>query len=650
MVDPIRSERHPAELGIDAGYHDVFGNWRAPTDASLSALRAVMGLDAGELPPAPSTAIVVPGPAGGLVDARSGASPTIAPGSTLLLEDGTEIDVTGAARGPSGSLPGDLPIGHHRLFGDDGLERPFMVSPGRCHLPGDLRIWGLTAQLYAARSSRSWGMGDLGDLGRLVGWATARGARIIGLNPLHAPTPSANPPNSPYSPSSRRWRDPSIIAIEAVPGFAGLTDAAERRAEALRLLEADTIDRAAVWSAKRSALELLWIRFREASDPAFDRYLAEHGHPLMLWGAFCTIADERQRAGLSASWQTWPFDVRRPDAPGVRRVLLDRPDEVRFWCWLQWLAAEQLATAGSDDVVLTDMAVGFAADGFDAWDWQDLIAEGVRIGAPPDLLGPDGQDWGLPPLVPWKLEQVGYKALADTLRAVFDGSLGVRIDHVMGLFRLFWLPPGGSGADGAYVRFRGDDLVHVLAIESARAGGIVVGEDLGTVEAGVREKLAAAGVLSTRLLWFEDDRPADWPAQAQAAVTTHDLPTVAGIWSGTDLDDLRSAGVSTPPDGDEMFRHRLRVAAAADDGADVELVAVEAHRAIAGSPSMIATAALDDLVGARHRPNVPGTIDEHPNWRIPLPVLVDDLDGHSLAESIAEAMGGSRRPSDHVSD
>lgn len=666
-VDQRRPLPEPAAFGIDAGYQDVFGTWREPSPESLGLIHESMGLEAGEVPP-PSRTIVIDrrslvGPsngdgdpdAGGDLTERLAAEGVLAPGNVIRLEDGTEVgvdlDLAGhTSSGRAASDPADrwrgalaeLPVGHHSLVSPEGEVRPLLVSPGKCHLPVDLRIWGVTAQLYAARSSRSWGIGDIGDLARLVDWAAERGGAMVGLNPLHAPTPSPSPPNSPYSPSSRRWRDPSTISVEQVPGFSDLPDADERAASGRQLNDLSTIDRAAVWAAKRSALEALWERFRSVVDPDFERYLAEHGDSLARWGAFCTVADDAARAGGTVDWRRWVDGLRRPDGSGIAGVLRNRGDDLRFWCWLQWLAERQLVDARSDEVVLTDLAVGFAPDGFDAWEWQDLTAPGVRIGAPPDLLGPDGQDWGLPPLVPWKLAAAGYRPFAQTVAAAMRHSLGVRIDHVMGLFRLFWLPPGLSGADGAYVRFNGHDLLHVLAIESARAGAMVVGEDLGTVEAGVRETLAAAGVLSTRLLWFEDDPTSHWPSQAQAAVTTHDLPTITGVWTGADLADLRVAGVPLPADGDEQFRHRLRVAGSCDDGADLDHVLVEAHRAVASSPCMVATAALDDLVGAPRRPNVPGTIDQHPNWRIPLPVTLDDLPGHPVAESIATVMAETR--------
>ncbi len=634
--------REPASTdltGVETRHVDGFGHPCTPTAGVVAALHAAMGLAPGAAPPHPGALVVTPD------DPR----PLVPAGSTLVLEDATELQLPG---GPGAEvevpLPSDLPVGYHRLVGADGLERALLVSPGRCHLPSPLRTWGVTAQLYAARGRSSWGIGDLHDLGTLLAWAEGRGAGLVGLNPLHAPTPGADPPDSPYSPSTRRWHDPLLIALDDVPGFSDLPDATERRAAGQALDRATgpggepVIDRAPVWAAKRDALEAVWAHVRGREHPDFALFLADGGEGLHRWGTFCAIADQAEYDGRSTAWPSWPEELRRPGSAAVARVAHEQPDRVRFWCWLQWLVDRQLEAAGADRLVLNDLAVGFAADGFDAWEWQDLVATGVRIGAPPDPLGRDGQDWGLPPFVPWRLSAAGYQPLVETVRAAFRHARGLRVDHVMGLFRLYWIPPATDAGHGAYVRFAHHDLLHVLAIESTRAGGLVVGEDLGTVEPGVRQVLADAGVLSTRLLWFEDEPPAHWPHQAMAAITTHDLPTVAGVWSGVDLADLHAAGVTVPPDGDADFRHRLRVAASAPDETPVDDVLVAAYRAVASGPSVVATAALDDLTGARHRPNVPGTIDQHPNWRIPLPVAVEDLNGHPLAEAVAAAMGQTR--------
>jgi 4-alpha-glucanotransferase len=615
--------------GIQPGYTDVWGTWKTPDPEVARRLRLAMGAETGDPDEAPPSGVPLR-----IVRPGEGATVDLPGPATVHLEDGTLVPLR------DGSLPPDLPLGYHRIEADAGRSDPhvehLIVAPPSAHLDPALRIWGLTAQLYAARSHGSWGMGDLGDLGQLIEWATERGAGMIGLNPLHASANVGPPANSPYSPSSRRWRDPIYLDVREI-ARRSLGAGAGAVAEAGAALNAgDRIDRAATWELKRSVLEAAWAQ--GVTDAAFDRYRAERGAALTLWGTYCALAERH-----GASWPTWPDEVRHPSRPAVQRFAREHPDRVAFWSWLQFLVEEQFRASGSADVVVTDLAVGFAPDGFDAWEWQDLLAPGCRIGAPPDLLGPDGQDWGLPPFVPRKLRDVGYQPWAETLRANLRHSRGLRVDHVMGLLRLLWIPPGMTAADGAYVGWHGSEMLDIVALESHRAGAFVVGEDLGTVDPTIQGLLRERGLLSTRLLWFEDAAPHDWPHQAMAAITTHDLPTVAGVWTGVDLADQRAAGVTIPSDGDEAFRHRLRVAAHRPDDAAVDDVVVESYRRLAEAPCMVVTAALDDLLGAEHRPNVPGTIDEHPNWRIPLPVPLDDLAATPLADRIVEAIGSDRR-------
>ncbi|HRW37221.1 MAG: 4-alpha-glucanotransferase [Acidimicrobiales bacterium] len=617
--------------GIQAGYHDVWGGWKEPGPEVTTALRRAMG--AAEDDPAatpPDGPRFLTAPAG-----RTQEVGVDEPG-WLTLEDGTQVHVRH-------HLPAELPLGVHRFEGERGRSAPnvahVLVRPGTAARPPSGRRWGITAQLYAARSRASWGVGDLGDLARLARWARAQGASTIGLNPLHAPSPGGPPPNSPYSPSTRRWHDPLYLDVPALlaadPGAADeLGERPEATAARLRL---PRIDRGASWAAKRDALEVLWARQRSRRPAGLDAYEAEHGAALRLWATYGALAEQH-----GPSWHRWPAALQRATTPEVGRFADDHADRVAFWSWVQWLVDEQLAASGAAELVVTDLAVGFAPDGFDAWQWQDLLAPGCRIGAPPDLLGPDGQDWGLPPFVPWKLRAVGYRPLLDTLHANLRHTAGLRIDHVMGLLRLFWIPPDHGATEGAYVAWPGTELVDLVATASAQAGSFVVGEDLGTVEPGVRELLRDRGLLSTRLLWFEDEPPDAWPEQAMAAITTHDLPTIAGVWTGVDLAGQRAAGVTVPADGDEAFRDRLRRAASCDDAAPVDEVAVGAHARLAQAPSVLATAALDDLVGAEHRPNVPGTIDEHPNWRIPLPVPLDELAELPLARRIADSLRSAR--------
>jgi 4-alpha-glucanotransferase len=293
---------------------------------------------------------------------------------------------------------------------------------------------------------------------------------------------------------------------------------------------------------------------------------------------------------------------------------------------VQWLLDEQLATAGADIALLGDLAVGFDPGGADAWVWQDVVAHGVRVGAPPDAFNAFGQDWGLPPFVPWRLRAVGYEPLVQTVRAALEHCGALRIDHVMGLFRLFWIPDGAQPSDGTYVGFPGSELLDIVALESARAGAVIVGEDLGTVEDEVRAELAERAVLSYRLVWFESEPPEEFPEQALAAVTTHDLPTVAGAWSGSD------------EHADDEQRARLLEVTDLPPTAQVSDVVVAAHARLARAPSMVVTATLDDALCVEERPNLPGTTTERPNWSLALPKDLEDIVDDPVVARVADAL------------
>src|SRR5581483_12268989 len=444
------------------------------------------------------------------------------------LEDGTALTVRER-------LPPDLPLGYHRLQPLDGGEPTrLIVAPERCFLPPALRTWGWAVQLYALRSGASWGIGDLADLRRLARWSRdGAGAGMLLVSPLHAAAPLLPQQPSPYFPSSRRFHNPLYLRVEEAPGAAEADLDLHALATAGRALNAARrIDRDAVYRLKREALELLWRRFRD--DGAFARYRAEQGVGLEQFATFQALA-ERQGGG----WHAWPEPLRRPDGAAVARFAREQAERVGFHAWLQWLLDQQLARAGAELPLLQDLPIGVDPDGADAWAWQDVLALDASVGAPPDFYNRQGQDWGLPPFVPRALRAAGYEPFIESIRATLRHAGGLRIDHVMGLFRLFWIPRGMEPSRGTYVRYPSEELLAILALESQRAGAFVVGEDLGTVEEGVRERLAALAILSYRLLWFEADPPAAFPRQALAAITTHDLPTIAGLWSGADLRHLR---------------------------------------------------------------------------------------------------------------
>jgi 4-alpha-glucanotransferase len=593
--------------GIEPGWEDVHGDWHDAADATRSALRVAMGglPDLDDPPPRTRPVWFV----------TAGDSPAVERPCDLVLEDGTAVAATR-------TLPPNLPLGYHDLHPDDGgTVTRLIVVPERCH-PAPVKAWGWAAQLYAARSRASWGVGDLADLATLGRWAAADGASFLAVSPLHAPLPIDHQEPSPYFASSRRWRSPLLVRVEDVAGFDPDDPTLAAAAAAGRALAADRrIDRDRVWALKRAALDHLATTTPALAEPAFTSWRRAEGRPLARYAAFCALAEH-----YGTGWRSWPAEHRRPDAPGVTRFVAKHAERVTVHAWHQWLVESQLAVAVDQGVaVIHDLAIGCDPAGADAWLWQDCLADGVRVGAPPDEFSAGGQDWGLPPFVPWKLRAAGYEPLAAVLRAALAHGGGLRVDHVMGLFRLFWIPDGAVAADGGYVRYPGTELLDVLALESVRAGAFVVGEDLGTVEEVVREQLAARDVLSYRLAWFEPGPPTSYPERAFAAVTTHDLPTVAGVWTSVD------------PDADRV---RPRLEALVDEPGDASVpdVVVRLHRRLADAPSRLVSATLDDALAVPERPNVPGSGERAENWNLALPVPIDDLAEHPLVAAVADAL------------
>jgi 4-alpha-glucanotransferase len=581
-----------------------------------------------------------PSPTGGpLVHRRGQPLPAIAGATELTLEDGTLLRVDGA-------LPPDLPLGYHELRPLDG--RPavrLIVAPAACHLPAGLRTWGWAVQLYALRSRGSWGIGDLADLRQLADWsASALGAGAVVLNPLHAVLPLASQEESPYFPSSRRYRNPLYLRIEEVPGAMEAGPDMERLASEGRALAAERrIDRDAVFRHKMRALELLWAR-GVTGGPGLARYRAREGRGLEEFATFCALA-ERHGSG----WRRWPAEHQHPASPAVARFATEHAGRVAFHAWLQWLLDEQLARAGWALRLVTDLAIGFDGEGADAWAWQDVLARNVTVGAPPDDFALEGQDWGLPPFVPHRLRLEGYRPFVETVRAGLRHAGGMRVDHVMGLFRLYWVPGGATARYGAYVRYPTDDLLAILALESERAGALVIGEDLGTVAPGVRERLHAERILSTRVLWFEPGPPAAYPALSLAAVTTHDLPTVRGLWTGSDLAEQEAVGTQPNAAATEALRVHVRDLTRLPGDAAPEAVALAIHQRLAEAPSVLVAATLEDALGVAERPNLPGTTRERrANWSLALPRTLEEIEAdprlRALAAILRRPSGGSAEP------
>lgn len=609
----------PRRWGISEGYWDVSGNWRVSPAATIDAILTEMGAGGRGEPPQP-----------GVLTVRLDRAFEGLPPGRILLEDGGEM-ANGDDR---------IPPGYHTLERPDGSSVALIASPGACPLPGS-RQWGFAAQLYGVRSARSWGIGDFDDLGSLAEWSTGLGAGLVVVNPLHATAPTPVQEASPYSPGSRCFLNPIYLAVDRVAGSAELADVS-RLANAGRALNREPlVDRDRVWALKAEAL---WSIFKaspasRAGDPTFESFRAERGVTLERFATYSALAEIH-----GSAWQEWPVALRHPDGAGVTEFArsADGASRVAFHAWLQWLAERQLEEAGrfGEDAlgVVQDLAVGVDRDGADGWMWQDVFALGMDIGAPPDEFNTRGQNWALPPFDPWRLRACAYQPWIESLRGVLRHAGGVRVDHVMGLFRLFWIPAGSEPSDGAYVRYPSAEMLDILALEAYRAGAVVVGEDLGTVEDEVRAELYERQVLSYRVWWFESQRTGAWPERALGAITTHDLPTVAGVLDGSDLEAQRECGMNPSVDSAERLRHRLLdwTESNPDDGAP--LVIERAYRDLAEAPCLLLVASLEDSLAVTERPNMPGTTDEWPNWRRALPVSIEAIEHEELPRRVASGL------------
>lgn len=583
------------------------------------------------------------------VATRLDGRPQPLPGAALLVaEDGERIDVRD-------ELPGDLKPGWYRVHTRDGQEATLVAAPPR--VPPSPVTWGWMLQLYALRSAHSWGIGDLGDLRAFVDWtATRHGAGAVLLNPLHAPGPTHPVQPSPYTPSSRRFANPLALRIEDIDAYRRADPDTRAEIDALRVsATTPRIDHDLVWAAKRGALELLW-RADGRPDP-LDGPSASGG--LRDWATYCALAERH-----GGRWSRWPEglrDVAGPDVANARRELAPR---LAFHAWVQQQCAEQLGAvraaardAGMPLGILHDLAVGVDADGADAWALSDVLASGVSVGAPPDNFTPRGQDWGLPPWRPDRLADTGYAALRDMLRAVLSHADGLRIDHVAGLWRLWWIPPGDGPDRGTYVHYDADTMLAVLALEAHRAGATVVGEDLGTVEPEVTEALAGNEMLGCAVAWFTRDLeapgepllpPQRWPSRAAATLSTHDLPTAAGFLRGEHvrvraelelLDDVPAEKATADRERAEWLALLRSEGLPPDDGseADEQDIIVAMHRLLAATPSRLKLISPYDVIGDVRQPNLPGTVDEYPNWRLPLPLTLEELQADPRVAAITAA-------------
>lgn len=561
------------------------------------------------------------------------------------------------------AVPTDLPLGYHRLHAssdDAHVTGTLIVTPAWVGLPdaaAEGRSWGFAAQLYSVRSRGSWGVGDLADLGTLAEWSGGLGADYVLVNPLHAAEPLPHLEPSPYLPSSRRFFNPLYLRVEDIPEAAGLVlDEGPRG-----LGGQDAIDRDASWATKRAALlEVHAVPRTPERQAAYDDFVAAEGEALRLFAAWSVLAEDR---GNDA--REWPAELRDPHGPAVAAFVAANSDRLGFTTWLQWVLDEQLATAQARAVAagmrlgtMHDLAVGVHPGGADAWRMPDVYARGVRVGAPPDPYNQVGQNWSQPPWRPDRLEELAYQPFRDLIGAVLRHAGGVRVDHIIGLFRLWWIPEDHTADQGTYVHYDHRALVGVLALEAARAGAVVVGEDLGVVAPEARSYLRERGILGTSILWFERDGDGPLPAErwrewCLASVTTHDLPPSAGYLAGDHVRLQHSLGLLsgsleddlvTAAEERETWLAEVRSRGLLAEGASVEETVVALHRYLMLTPARMLTIALTDAVGDRRTQNQPGTVDEYPNWRVPLsgpdgePLLLEDVVASERVAALVAAL------------
>ncbi len=580
-------------------------------------------------------------------------------------------------------LEGDFPHGYHSLSVKPGGARmALIVAPARCWLPPEAlsgaRLWGVTTQLYLSRSKRNWGIGDFGDLRTLIGMLRPLGADVIGLNPLHALFPDDPEHASPYSPASRLLLN--VLNIDVAGIARELKSTAARRLMATpafrrglaRCRGAKHVRYAEVAALKLSVLRMLFAAVaaqrRSRAWRGYRRFEREAGEAVRRACVFMALREYfSARDSALADWRLWPVEFRDPDSPAVETFAARHADLVGFQIWLQYVADSQLKAAAEAAAPMVvglyrDLAVGADPAGAETWSNQRSVVAGAHVGAPPDIYNPPGQDWGLPPFDPMALREEAYRSFIDLVRANMRHAGGLRIDHVMGLMQLYWVPRGRSPRHGTYVQYPIDDLVGILALESHRQRCLVVGEDLGTVPAGFRERMAAANILSYRVLYFERDEhgflpPERYPELALAVASSHDLPTLRAWWATSDLalkaelklyptaEDRRTARRERSRDRSEL-QHALRREGLAREVLAEDRLFEAAHAFLGRTPCMLATVQTDDITDEITPVNVPTTSDEHPNWRRRSSLTLEQLAKSPRLAKVGSIFRAERRTRD----
>jgi len=707
--------------GVAPEYHDIWGKRRVVPDHGLRALLRAMDIEAGDraqvmaslaAEDAAQAALALRSPLPPVAVFWQDGGPWRLPlqaanrEGTLLWELAEEGGAhhSGIVQDFHVALPPRLPLGYHRLdlrleaaAGDGRLlsSTLIVVAPRRCYLPPRLqegqRVWGPAVQLYALRSAHNWGIGDFTDLAAVVRLCGAQGAALVGLNPLHALYPHNPAHASPYSPSSRRFLDILYIDVEAVAEFQTCAEARARvfagefqdRLRALRA--ADLVDYPAVSAAKLPVLELLYAHFRARcqADPTgprareFRAFQSLGGLALRQHALFEALQEHFHALDASVwGWPQWSWGYRDPNSPEVAAFLREHAERVEYYEYLQWQAECQLAEVGRASLeaqlavgIYQDLAVSVDRGGAESWAAQDLYAQGASAGCPPDDFNLRGQDWGLLPLLPERLRARAYAPFIAVLRANMRHAGALRIDHVMGLARLFWVPRGDLPEAGSYVAYPFEHLLAILTLESERNRCMVIGEDLGTVPDEVRHAMDRSGMLSYRVLIFsrrhdgEFCAPGDFPVDALVTSTTHDLATLVGYWEGRDIElrqglDLYPSEAVRLQQVEERKRDCGRLLAAlqresllpAELGPDPQWpvpmtphLAMAVQEYLARAPSRVLVVQLEDIFGAREQVNLPGTVDQYANWRRKLPLPIDQWDGDGRFAEYARRLAADRR-------
>ncbi|MDP1527645.1 MAG: 4-alpha-glucanotransferase [Rhodocyclaceae bacterium] len=604
-------------------------------------------------------------------------------GNAHVTSDAVRIALLVAMHLPSAQVRND-PAGLLAKLQQRPAPQPISCATATCYQPtqGD-RVWGISVQLYGVRSRRNWGIGDFTDLAQLLEFTAAAGGDFVGVNPLHALFPDNPLHISPYSPSHRSFLNTLYIDVDAVPDLANCAEAQRRLASAdflaqrEKLRACERVDYVGVAAQKDAILSLLFRHQTDERQQAFATWRTTQGEALEQLARFETLQAHFHAQDENIwGWPLWPVAYHDPHSAAVAAFAAAHAEAIHYRAWLQWLADEQLASAaergrraGLRIGIYLDLAIGANPGGAESWRWSAVFANGAHTGAPPDEINAVGQDWGLPPFTPERLRDVGYAPLIEVLQANMQHAGALRIDHVMGLQRLFWVPSGMKATDGAYVQYPFADMLGIVIEESQRNQCLVIGEDLGTVPEGFRDRMATAGVLSYHPMIFErypDGNfrlPAEIAPQALVAVSTHDLPTLRGFWSGLDL-DIREKLALFPNDalypqlvtergwdrGRLLWALQRENLLPADVDNDPSLMpemstatVAAVHAYLARSPSQLLVIQAEDLLGVLDQANLPGTLeDKHPNWQQRLPVDLEDWATHERCQAVLAAVRSER--------